>query len=302
MEKSRRFLLLSLSMVLLLVFISGCSSKSSEMDMSPPMESQDSPAGDSGAFEQEKGESSLEPEKVITTIHMSFETIDFSATQKSLESIIKKHDSYVENSNVRYNSYYNSKNYRHADYVIRVPKDKVASFKEDLNGVGLIKYESTEKTDVTKQYNDTKSRLNILETKEERLLHLLEKAEKIEDIIALENQLNEVVYEKERLKSTLLSLDDKVAFSTIYLDIEEVERLSNMETMETGFGTKIKNALSDSLYNFKIIMENFIVFLIYFFPFGIIIIVLGFIGFKLFKKIRSKRQDKKDKTKEIKEK
>lgn len=287
MKKSKRFLLLSLIMVFLLIFISGCGSqKSSDMPKNEPMVSEDSMAGSNVNFDREESPSSLEPEKVIITIYMSFETTDFLASQKNLEEIIRKHDSYVENSNVRYNTYYNSKNYRNASYVIRVPKDKIAYFKEDLNGVGHIKNESTEKADVSKEYNDTKSRLNILETKEERLLHLLEKAEKIEDIIALENQLNDLVYEKERLKSNLLTLDDKVDYSTIHLDIEEVERLSSMETVETSFGLRIKNALSDSLYSFKMVLASFVIWLIYFLPFGLVLILLGFIGFVLFKKIR----------------
>lgn len=290
MKKSKRFLLLSSIVIIIFAFTFGCSSqKSMDMLNSQPMESEDSATGSGMDFAEMEGGSSLEPEKVITTIDMYFETTDFSGAQDSLGEIIEKHDSYVENSNVRYNNYYNSKNHRYASYVIRVPKDKVSSFKEDLNGLGHIINESTNKTDVTKEYNDTKSRLNILETKEERLLHLLKKAEKIEDIIALENQLNDVVYEKERLKSTLLTLDDKVDFSTINLEIKEVERLSSMESIETSFATKIKNALSDSLYSFKIALESFAIWLIYFLPFGIILIVFGFIGFKVFKKIRRKQ-------------
>lgn len=290
MKKSKRFLLLSSIVIIIFVFAAGCGSqKSSDMSKGEAMPSQDASSGSDMNFNEMDGSSSLEPEKVITTIDMYFESTDFSDSQDKLRQVIEKHDSYVENSNVRYNNYYNSKNHRYASYVIRVPKDRVSSFKEDLNGLGHIINESTDKTDVTKEYNDTKSRLNILETKEERLLHLLEKAEKIEDIIALENQLNDVVYEKERFKSTLLTLDDKVDFSTINLEIKEVERLSSMESIETSFATKIKNALSDSLYSFKIALESFAIWLIYFLPFAIILIVLGFIGFKVFKKIRRKQ-------------
>lgn len=287
MKMFRKLILLSLSLIIIFVSVSACSSdKSSDMSPDEAIEDSNHMAGSDGDFTESESGSSLEPEKVITTINMHFETTDFSDTQNSLTEIINRHDSYVENSNVRYNNYYNSKNYRYASYIIRVPKEKVSSFKEDLNGVGHIVSESTNKADVTKEYNDTQSRLNILETKEERLLNLLEKAEKIEDIIALENQLNEVVYEKERLKSRLLNIDDKVDFSTINLEIEEVERLSSMETVETSFGDKIKNAFSNSLYSFKLALESFVIWLIYFLPFGIILIVLGFIGFKIYKKTK----------------
>lgn len=68
----------------------------------------------------------------------------------------------------------------------------------------------------------------------------MEKAEKIEDIIALENQLSETIAEKESLKTSLINIDDKVDFSTINIEIQEVEKLSNAETIETTFGTRIK--------------------------------------------------------------
>ncbi len=51
-------------------------------------------------------------------------------------------------------------------------------FKSSLNGVGNIISESTNKEDVTRQYKDTESRLKVIETKEERILALLSKAEK----------------------------------------------------------------------------------------------------------------------------
>lgn len=290
MKRSKLLISLFSLLIIVSLFITACSSDTSDTteDIAPSESAQDrdSPASGGEAFDSIKNESSLEPEKVITNIDMHFETTDFSAAQKSLNQIISKHDSYVENSNIRYNNYYNSKNFRHASYTIRVPKDKISSFKEDLNGVGNILSENTNKADVTKEYNDTQSRLNILETKEERLLNLLEKAEKIEDIIALENQLNEVVYEKERLKSRLLDIDDKVDFSTVNLEIEEVERLSNVETTGTSFGKEVRNALSDSLYSFKIVSQNLLIGLIYFLPFGVILAILGFISFKIYKRIK----------------
>lgn len=288
MKKNKILLSMILILIIISLFIVGCGSQKSQdiFTSEPSMEDFDSSAGTEENYNEFENQSSLEPEKVITNIYMHFETMDFTATQKNLAEIVAKHDSYVENSDVRYNSYYNSKNFRYASYIIRVPKDKISAFKDDLRGVGNIISENTNKTDVTKEYNDNKSRFNILETKEERLLKLLEKAEKIEDIIALENQLNEVVYEKENLKSKLLNIDDKVDFSTINLEIEEVERLRNMETIETDFGLKVKNAFTDSLYRFKIAFQSFIIWLIYFLPFALILILLGFILFMIFKKIR----------------
>lgn len=152
--------------------------------------------------------------------------------------------------------------------------------------------ENTNKQDVTKQYKDTESRLKVVTVKEERILALLEKAEKIEDIIALENQLNEVIYEKENLKTSLIDIDDKVDFSTLHINIQEVDRLTNSETVETTFGTRIKNAINDSFFGFKSSFENFVIWFIYSLPFIIVFGILIYIAFKIGKKFIYHRKNK----------
>ena len=126
----------------------------------------------------------------------------------------------------------------------------------------------------------------MVTTKESRLLALMEKASKIEDIIALENQLSQTIYEKEQLQSTLSGIDDKVDFSTVHINIQEVEKLTNAENPSTGFGTRVKNAFSDSLYRFNIGIQNFVISLIYLAPFILLIGLLAFLVYLLTKKFK----------------
>ena len=41
----------------------------------------------------------------------------------------------------------------------------------------------------------------------------------MEDIITLENQLSQIIYEKENLTANLKDMDDKVDYSTVHLEI-----------------------------------------------------------------------------------
>jgi hypothetical protein len=303
MFKSKKVLLIIVSILLILSLIAGCSSQKSSQDKSSVAPDTGSPnfggpvreeslsdnKGDIAPSEPSTVPSPLEPKKVITTIQMAFETTEFDKTANNLDIIVNKYKAYVENSNISNNSYYNNKSYRFGSYTIRVPKMSVDSFKSELSGIGNMTSESTSKEDVTTQYTDTESRLKVLTVKEERILSLLERAEKIEDIIALENQLSQTIQEKESLKSSLISLDDRVDYSTFYLSIQETEKLSNSETVETTFGTKIMNAINDSLYSFKRTMQNLTISLIYVFPFIIILGVILFVVFKIIKKINIKK-------------
>lgn len=302
MFKSKKMCLIIVSILLILSLIAGCSSQKgvqNEFSVAPDTGSPDfggpvrdqatENKGDIAPTEPSTVPSPLEPKKVITTIQMAFETTEFDKTANNLDIIINKYKAYVENSNIANNSYYNNKSYRFGTYTIRVPKISIESFKSELSGIGNMTSESTSKEDVTSQYTDTESRLKVITVKEERILSLLEKAEKIEDIIALENQLSQTIQEKENLKSSLISLDDRVDYSTFYLSIQETEKLSNSETVETTFGTKIMNAINDSLYSFKKTMQNLTISLIYGLPFLIILGVIVFIVLKILKKLNIKK-------------
>lgn len=298
MRRSSKLFILALSLILILSFAIGCSSSKSmttneiawdsasgsdgvSSPMAPPVMDRDMAAEESG----------LEPEKVITTIYLDFETTGFDATTDELMKLIEKYKAYMENSNISYNQYYNNKSYKYGSYIIRVAKDDLVSFKSDLNGIGNMISENTNKEDVTKQYRDTESRLRLVTTKEERILALLEKADKIEDIIKLESELSNIIYEKENLQANLINIDDKVDFSTIRINVQEVDKLRNTETVETTFGRKIKNAIEDSLFGFKNGLQGMVIGFIYIAPFLILLGIILFVVFRVVQRIRKNKNN-----------
>lgn len=117
----------------------------------------------------------------------------------------------------------------------------------------------------------------------------MEKAEKIEDIIKLEDELSKVIYEKEQLKSNLMNLDDKIEYSTIYLYIIEVDKFTSSNTPDTTFGDKVLNALGDSIYFFKNTLEKLVILMIYLLPF---IILFGIIGYVVYKALIRYKKNK----------
>lgn len=231
--------------------------------------------------------SRVEPSKIITNVYISLETIEFGSTTDNLNEIINKNKGYIEDSSISHNNYINNRIYKYAQYTIRVPKESVDSFIKEISSIGNVVSQNTSKQDITKQYYDTESRLNVLKIKEERILTLLEKAEKIEDIIAIENQLSEIIYQKESLTKSILDMDEKVSYSTVSINISEVEKLTSGVTTETTFGTKIANAFRDSVYFFKVVLEKFLITFIYVLPYFLII---GVIGILVYKFVRKKRE------------
>ena len=309
MKNIKKFLLLTLSFIIVLTTISGCSSSKSSPEISPQI-AYDSVMEDTGSedfggiyneieSEEEKGDRNngtnnftLEPTKVIVRFFIDMQTIEFDKSISNLESLISKNEAYVENSNISLGSYYEQNSYRSAEYVIRVPKVNIDKFINEAGSIGKVTNKEESKEDVTMHYRDTESRLNVLNIKEERILELLKKAEKMEDIIALENSLSDVIYQKESLTGVLKDLDNKVDFSTVTIHLREVQKISTQTDAKTGFGDRIISAISDSLYSFKLGVEDLLIGLIYALPAIIILALMGFGGYKVLGLYRRKRSNK----------
>jgi len=299
--KNKRFLFMMVLVLAFSIVITACSSKNmSTSDMAPaPSKEMEDNRGESPQAPEvgldmildEKSEYTMvEPDKIITTVSLSMQTKEFVDTTNKLTNLIGKYKGYIENSNISHNNYYNSTRLKYAEYTIRIPRENLSHFTLDLKGIGNIISENTSKVDITKQYRDTESRLKILEVKEERILALLNKAEKMEDIITLENQLSSIIYDKESLTANILDMDDKVDYSSLYLNIEEVAKLTSEESIKTSFWDKIVNAVKDSTYFFTSNIQGFIIWLIYFIPYGLILGVIAFIVFKFLKKRKTPRE------------
>lgn len=230
------------------------------------------------------GSGAVDPDKTIGTYYFYLETKEFQAASNNILGLVTKYNGYVENSNIYYGQYVENKKFRTGQYAFRIPKDNVAAFNAEVRPFGNVISETSSKQNISKAYTDTESRLNAIKVKEERVLALYARAERIEDIIALENQLSQIFYEKEQLTQSLREMDDRIDYSYITVQLQEVDRLTTEETLETTFGERILNAIRDSFYVFASSLERFAIWFIYALPFFVVFGLLGFFGFRFLKK------------------
>ena len=194
-----------------------------------------------GSIANVTGEEALETQsyasdrKLIKTVDMSVETKEFDILLETLDSQIASAGGYVENFNTYNGSIYSSNlGSRNADMSIRIPKDKLDAFLDTLSSITNVVSRSESVEDITLTYVDLKSHKEALEVEQTRLLELLEKAESIEDIIAIEERLSNVRYHIGSMESQLRTYDNKVDYSTVYLNINEVRELTPV-TEETAW-------------------------------------------------------------------
>lgn len=227
----------------------------------PQMEyaAQDMDAG--GAITSESG---IDPviqngRKLIKTVRLEMQTKEFDALTDGLVKKVQEMDGYIESSAMWGNSYYNSDT-RSSEYTVRVPSDRLNEFIDVVGGLGNITYKNESIEDVTLQYVDVESRKKALETEQERLLELMEQAENLEDLLAIESRLSEVRYELENYGSQKRYLDNQIDYSTVYLTVTEVERIT--ETGRKTFFEEIAERFGDSLYMVGFGVREFVIVLV----------------------------------------
>ena len=238
--------------------------------------------------------------KLIKRVSLDVDTNMFDELMNNLETKITSLGGYIESSNTWNGScYYQSTAARISNLTVRIPKDKLDSFVEEIGNQSNIISKEERVEDVTLQYVDMESHKSALLVEQERLLELMSQAESIDDIITIESRLSDVRYQLESMESQLRTYDNLIDYATISISISEVVRFTPQPTQTTW--EKIKEGFSNNLFNIKKGIKNFCIGFIIAIPYLIlwaIIIVLMFFLIRFLIKWNDKRNTRK---KEIKE-
>ena len=231
--------------------------------------------------------------KIIKRYNYSYETEKFDESHAYLKQQIEAYNGYVSSSEV-----YGSDK-RTLYLTARIPAEVSDQFVGQLGNLGTIVSQSESAEDITLQYADTESRIASLKTEQERLLALLDEADSLDSIIALENRLTEVRYELENYESQRKLYDDLVSYSTVNITLEEVTYTVPVD--DSTFLSRIKTGLEKSFRDIRNGLVNFVVWLVvalpYFVIWGLIIFLIVWIIKKLIKRHKRKKLAKQEKAK-----
>lgn len=185
--------------------------------------------------------------KKILRASFTVESTEFDKAVAALNRLVGDTGGYYESNVLQQGTYYAAGTARQGEFTIRVPQEQFKAFLSAAGNVGHVVNSSETSEDVGEAYADTEIRLKTQRTKHERLLSLLEKADNMENIIALESALSEVEYEIERLSGTLRKYDSLVGYSTITLRLYEVVTITEQPKETASLSGRIANAFTGGL-------------------------------------------------------
>ena len=157
-------------------------------------------------------------------------------------------DGYIEDSSIN-NYEYSTR----GDIVVRIPAGNVDTFlayieESDFEIVSL----NDGVEDVTLEYSDITTRLEVLNTQKEKYMEYLKQANNVTEIMEIESKLQDVIYDIESTNSRLLILSSKINYSTIRITVEysKYETTSVLGKIGKAFGESGDNiitAITDSI-------------------------------------------------------
>jgi len=230
-------------------------------------------------------------QKLIRTAWLTMETTSFDEAIQGLSALTEDFGGYFENSTVT-----NRKTgSRWAEYTVRVPADKYNVFLSQAGELCHLTRQEANQQDISEAYYDTAGRLKTQQIKLERLQALLAEATVMEDIITIESAISETEQAIDSLSGRLRHYDGKVDYATVYVNIQEVYKLSNVEEVPETFGERLGNAFGNGVSNFVDSMEDLAVSFAYSWIWWLIFAVIVVAAIRVVRrKVKLPKRKKKD--------
>ncbi len=229
-------------------------------------------------------------QKVIKTANLSItvDDVDKAAAQITNEAVLV--DGFIQNSSITENE----RGQRFANLILRVP---VSSFETVVGKIKslakLVEREDIGGREVTEEYVDLQADLTHNLAVEQQYLELLKRAQKVEEIIAVRDKLDQVQAEIERIKGRLRYMDNQTEMATIAVSISSEAKVTlPAEKWQPWVVVK------ESAKKLIVTMQNFVSFiivlifsLIALIPYIILFLVIYLLVKWLYKKYKKPKQN-----------
>ncbi|MBA3681110.1 MAG: DUF4349 domain-containing protein [Bacteroidetes bacterium] len=234
---------------------------------------------DDAVEEEVKASKANATKKIIKDGNISIKVKAVEIAKQRMDSVLKKFDAYYELEKFR--NYENRTSY---DLKIRIPSNQFDSFlKATEKGEGEIMSKAINARDVTEEYTDTEVRLESKRLFRKRYNELLNKAGKVVDILAIEENIRLLQEEIESGEGRLKFLNDQVAYSTLEVTLFKLKETAIVEVKKETFGQLMKASIGSGWSS----VIDFLLWSIKQWPWVVVILTFIFV-LKIFLKRRKK--------------
>lgn len=174
---------------------------------------------------------------IVRTASLSVEVKDVAKALDAARTAVENAGGYVGDENTTRDE----DGQEQTRVVLRVPADRYDDVLTGLQGAGRLLERTAKAEDVTDQVVDVDSRIKSQRASVARVRALMERAERIDDVVALESELSRREADLESLLAQQASLKDRTSLATITLSLSgtAVHRDDAAPDDEPGFGDAV---------------------------------------------------------------
>jgi len=140
--------------------------------------------------------------KIIYNASMRIEVDEIEEQTKAVIAKAKRQGGYMVSSDID-------------NVTVRIPAEKLNAFMDEVATMGEVESRNVYSQDVTEAYADMDIRLENAKKSRKRYLELLNKADKVSDILEIERELERLNTQIEQLKGQLNSYDKQIQYSSV---------------------------------------------------------------------------------------
>jgi hypothetical protein len=176
---------------------------------------------------------------IARTISLSVIVKDFAASRAALDAVVARHHGYT--ATLTASTQPNAA--RSLQTSLRIPARELSAAVAELKSLGQVENETQDAGEVTQQHADLIARLkNSRETEQRLQAILVQRTGKISDVLVVEQEIARVRGEIEQMESQQKSLEHRVDFATIDLNLAE-EYKAKIGSTSPSISTRFHNAL-----------------------------------------------------------
>lgn len=203
---------------------------------------------------------------LIRTGTVRVEVDDFQRSKANLTAAVEGYGGYVSDTSQERHTVGNE-SYTTGRLVLRVPAEEFDTLVEDARAEGDVEVVETNSEDVTDRLVDLEARLENLRAQRAQLRELYEQANTTEDVLAVQRELSDVQGEIERLEARKQSLEDRVAYSTLTVELREPRPTPDRVAPDRWYDTPVVSAFMQSVDGVVVVARAVVVGVAYALPY-----------------------------------
>lgn len=235
----------------------------------------------------------LSKEMLVYSCNMEMDVKEFEKAVSEFKSTLNEYDGFIESEDYTDNGsrshYINNDTALMHTYsaTVRVPSSKYESFVSGLDAIGTLRSKTANVENVSQEYSDAKTTLEIYEAKRDRYIKMLSTITDDEYAISIEKELTNIEIEIKKLKTNMNKITNDVAYSYVNIQLNEVSEYITPYSEKT-FVQKLQEVAKKSWDYFLRVCQTILFMFIFFLPYIIIIALIVLIILKLSKRKKKK--------------